>query len=183
MDTLVLSRTWEPDRIITWQDAMSLFFAGRVEIIEEYEDRFVRSVSVKFNMPCVVRFVSGIRFRNGKLKFSRQNVYARDKGECQYCGIDVPRHESTFDHVIPRCMGGKTTWDNIVISCLPCNQRKGGRTPKQARMALRNKPVRPKRLTDIDRIRFDKSKDIPVQWKDYVPSLRYWNVELENDNV
>jgi len=182
MDTLVLSRTWEVDRVVGWEEAMSLLIAGRVEIVEEYDDRFVRSVSVTFNMPSVVRFISGLRFRNGKVKFSRQNVYSRDKGRCQYCGVHVPRHESTFDHVIPRCKGGKTTWENIVIACLPCNQKKGGRTPKEARMPTRTKPVRPTHISGANRIMLTRDKNVPPSWKNYIRDAQYWNTELESDN-
>ena len=181
MDTLVLSRTWEVDRVVDWQEAMSLLVSGRVEIVEEYDDRFVHSITVTFNMPSVVRFINGLRFRKSKVKFSRQNVYARDKGRCQYCSKKMPRHKSTFDHVIPRCKGGKTTWENIVISCLKCNQKKGGRTPNEARMRPLAVPVRPKYLSDVNKITLTRDKDVPPSWKNYVRDARYWNVELEQD--
>jgi 5-methylcytosine-specific restriction endonuclease McrA len=82
----------------------------------------------------------------------------------------------TYDHVVPRAQGGKTTWENIVSCCIACNNRKSDRTPQQANMLLRKKPIKPnwtpqRRLV----IMFPST---PAQWRDYL----YWNSELENDN-
>lgn len=181
MDTLVLSRTWEADRIVTWQTAMSLLMSGRAEIVEEHEDRYVRTVTVKFQMPSVIRFVSGMRRRKGKIKFSRQNVYSRDMGLCQYCLTHVPRGDSTFDHVVPKSKGGLTTWENIVIACLPCNQKKGSQTCKEAGMFPKNKPTRPTHLTDLGELTFSRDSRVPDSWRNYVREQRYWNVALEQD--
>lgn len=181
MDTLVLSKTWEADRVVTWQKAMSLLWSGRAEIVEEHEDRYVRSVTVKFQMPSVIRFVSGMRHRNGKIKFSRQNVYSRDKGLCQYCSTRVNRGDSTFDHVVPKSKGGLTTWENIVISCYKCNQKKGNKSCHEARMFPKNKPVRPTYLPDMGELTFSQDNRMPESWKNYIREQRYWNVALEQD--
>ena len=74
--------------------------------------------------------------------FTRFNVFLRDRFSCQYCGNE---QHLTFDHVTPRRLGGRTTWENILTACAPCNMRKGGRTPQEAGMKLIKKPVRPKR--------------------------------------
>src|SRR5688572_2120221 len=146
METLLLSHAYEPVDRISWQRAITLWWMDKVEILEEYEDREIRSVSFAMRMPSVVRFLTAFRSRKRSVKFSRENVYTRDHGMCQYCGKKVPRMEATYDHVMPRKLGGETRWDNVVIACLPCNQRKGGRTPEQAGMKLRCKPVKPKTL-------------------------------------
>ena len=65
--------------------------------------------------------------------FTRFNLFLRDKFACQYCGSG---NDLTFDHVVPRAQGGRTTWENVVTACAPCNLKKGGRTPKQAGMPL-----------------------------------------------
>ena len=131
---------------VHWQRAVALLFQGKVEVVEEYDDKEIRSITFTLKMPSVVRFLRAIRGKKKAVKFSRQNVYARDGGRCQYCISKVARFEATYDHVVPRAHGGKTTWENIVIACVPCNQRKGGRTPAQAGMRLRTLPVRPKKL-------------------------------------
>jgi 5-methylcytosine-specific restriction endonuclease McrA len=61
---------------------------------------------------------------------------------CQYCGRQGGT--LTLDHVMPRRLGGRDTWENLVAACRPCNQRKGGRTPEEARMPLRRRPFEPR---------------------------------------
>ncbi|MBL8955201.1 MAG: HNH endonuclease, partial [Myxococcaceae bacterium] len=128
MDTLVLNATYEPLCRISWQRAITLLFNGKVEVVDEYEDKTVRSVTFELKMPSVVRFLRLLKRRKPVVRFSRENVYARDGGKCQYCTRPVSRAEATYDHVTPRRLGGVTSWDNIVIACVACNQKKGGRT-------------------------------------------------------
>jgi 5-methylcytosine-specific restriction endonuclease McrA len=84
----------------------------------------------------------------------------------------MPTEELTYDHVLPKSRGGKTEWENIVTCCIPCNRRKGGRTPEEAHMKLVRKPSRP---TWIPALRITIGyRDIPHNWRDYL----YWNIEL-----
>jgi 5-methylcytosine-specific restriction endonuclease McrA len=179
MDTLVLSAGYEPVARVSWQRAVTLLWEGKVEVVEEYEDRTVRSVTLEFKVPAVIRFLMAIRNRKKAIKFSRENVYTRDGGKCQYCLQKVPRHEATYDHVIPRVQGGKTTWENVVICCMGDNQRKGGRTPKEAGMRLASVPMRPKKLPDTWRQTFTYRKDDPECFRKWLRDVAYWNGELE----
>jgi 5-methylcytosine-specific restriction endonuclease McrA len=106
-------------------------------------------------------------------------VFARDSGRCQYCQVKVSRFEATYDHVVPRAQGGKTTWENIVIACVSCNQKKGGRTPTQASMKLRTAPVRPKKLPEVLTITFTFQAGMPDSWRTWLRDVAYWNAELE----
>lgn len=181
METLVLNASFEPVARITWQRAISLLFLGKVEVVEEYEDRTVRSVSFEFKVPSVVRFIRMLTRRRTVVRFSRENVYARDHGRCQYCQRKVTRAEGTYDHVLPRTQGGRTCWENIVIACVPCNQRKGGRTPQQAGMRLACDPVRPKHLPDSLRVTLQFQKGMPNSWKNWLRDMTYWHGSLEED--
>ena len=181
MDTLVLSQSYQPIGRISWQRAITLIFQEKVEVIEEYTDRRVHSVTVSFQVPSIVRFLKRITRRRKAVKFSRENVYERDHGRCQYCGKRVSRADSTYDHVTPRSLGGQTKWENIVIACVPCNQKKGGRTPAQAGMRLRSKPVRPKRLSNTWRVTVTWQEGMPLSWRDFLRSYTYWNEELRED--
>jgi 5-methylcytosine-specific restriction endonuclease McrA len=78
------------------------------------------------------------------LPLTRRTVIARDLYTCQYCGAQPGRAELTIDHVLPRSRGGKTTWENAVTACKPCNHKKRDRTPEEAEMTLRAKPSRPR---------------------------------------
>lgn len=181
MDTLVLSAAFEPLERISWQHAMTLLVAGRVEIVEEYQDRHVRTVRCVLAMPSVLRFVHALKWRGRGLRFSRQNVYLRDGGRCQYCQRVVPRHATTYDHVIPRSRGGRTGWDNIVIACLACNQRKGNRTPEEAAMPLARRPTKPKHLPDQRGVILTWDQGMPLTWRQYLVDVRYWSDALETE--
>lgn len=179
METLVLSQSYEPVARVPWQRAVMLIWQGKVEVVEEYEDRLIRSVTVEIKMPSVIRFVRAMRKGSKGIRFSRDNVYLRDNARCQYCGQKVSRPEATYDHVLPRAQGGKTTWENVVIACVPCNQRKGCRTPTQAGMALRTTPARPTKVADSMRFTFVYEKGMPLSWRKFLRDVAYWHTELE----
>jgi 5-methylcytosine-specific restriction endonuclease McrA len=181
METLVLNAGWQPVTRIPWQRAITLLFLGKVELVEEYEDKTIRSVTFEVKMPSVVRFLRMLKRRKPVIRFSRENVYARDHGRCQYCSKPVTRAEATYDHVVPRSQGGGTHWENIVIACVPCNQAKGGKTPEQARMRLFTAPVKPTKLPQAIRLTFTWSKGMPSTWKNWLRDLTYWHGSLEED--
>jgi len=183
METLVLTASYEPVARVSWKRAVTLLFDGKVEVIEEYEDRFVRSITLEIKMPSVIRFLRAVRARKQMPKFSRENVYARDNGRCQYCAKKVPRQEATYDHVVPRALGGKTTWENVVICCVPCNQKKGARLAADVGMRLHSIPRRPRKLPDAWRMTFTFQTGMPHSWKSWLRDFSYWNGELENDNT
>jgi 5-methylcytosine-specific restriction endonuclease McrA len=179
METLVLNATYQPVCRVPWQRAITLLFSGKVEVVDEYEDKTIRSVTFEIRMPSVVRFLKLLKRVKPVIRFSRENVYARDRGTCQYCARPVTRAEATYDHVVPRALGGKTSWDNIVIACVKCNQKKGGRTPAQARMQLKVEPVKPARLPDSLRLTFTWDKGMPASWRNWLRDMTYWHGALE----
>ena len=168
---LLLNITYEPLKVINWRKAITLFLLGKVEVLEEY-GREIHSVSFVVKLPSVVRLLRMVKRPSTPVKFSRQNIYSRDKYTCQYCGSRFPPNDLTYDHVIPKSRGGKTIWNNIVTCCINCNRKKGGRTPAEAHMQLIRKPRRPEWLPAL-RITIGV-RDVPQSWRDYL----YWNVEL-----
>lgn len=139
---LLLNSSFEPLKIISWQRAVTMFFTGKIEVVEEY-DHHIRSVSLLIRAPAVVRLLRFVRIGRKSPPLCRSNILARDNFQCQYCARQLSTREATLDHVVPRSKGGKTLWDNIVCCCATCNRKKGGRTPAEARMMLLSKPVRP----------------------------------------
>lgn len=162
---LLLNATYEPLRVISWKRAVTLLTLQKVEVLETY-DREVRSVTLAIRLPAVVRLLHLVRFRNHTIRFSRQNIYLRDKHQCQYCGRIMDACDLTYDHVVPRSHGGKTAWENIVTCCLHCNKKKGGRTPTQARMHLireaRKPSWHPMLMITL------KISHTPSSWRDYL---------------
>jgi len=110
---LLLNITYEPLKIINWKKAITMLFLGKVEVLEEY-DREIHSVSFAIKLPSVVRLLKMVKKPKKPVKFSRQNIYARDRYQCQYCGARFSPEDLTYDHVIPKSRGGKTKWENIV---------------------------------------------------------------------
>jgi 5-methylcytosine-specific restriction endonuclease McrA len=174
--TLLLNATFEPLKIISWQRAVTLISQGKVEVIDSY-DRDIRGVSITFKLPSILRLLKLVTIRRStrEVRFSRVNIYRRDKYTCQYCGVKSPAEELTFDHVVPQVQGGMATWENIVTACLTCNNKKGGRTPREAKMRLIRVPVKPA-WTPVVTITLGM-RNAPLSWRDYL----YWNVELTND--
>ncbi len=135
----------------------------------------VRTPSRTIRLPRVILLTFFDKLPCKELKLTRNNVFERDKNQCQYCSKVFPREELNLDHVIPRHAGGRTTWENIVCSCVKCNSRKANRLPHAAGMRLIHKPVRPKWRPVISLILGVQQRE---RWKDFL-ELAYWNVELE----
>lgn len=108
------------------------------------EGDWLRTVGGEIRAPRVIRLLQFDGHHRRVLRFNRRNLFARDEHRCQYCGHRFTPDELSFDHVVPRSQGGETNWENVVCSCLPCNSRKGGRTPQEARMRLLRHPAQPK---------------------------------------
>ena len=130
--------SYYPLSLWSWQSAVKAVFLERVNIVSEYE-RVIHSPSFEMRLPSVISLKDYIKPAKYPA-FTRFNLFLRDRFECQYCGDE---RELTFDHVIPRAYGGRTTWENVATACAPCNVRKGGRTPAEAHMALRSRPFQP----------------------------------------
>ncbi len=165
--TLLLNATYEPLRILHWQRAVTLLWREKVEVLEVH-DRQIHGVSRSISLPSVMRLHSIIRLRDRHraVKFSRVNIFTRDRYCCQYCTKAFRTAELTFDHILPISRGGRKTWENIVTACWRCNNRKSGRTPKEAGMRLLKKPLRP-RWNQMAAVTSD-IRDAPESWRDYL---------------
>jgi 5-methylcytosine-specific restriction endonuclease McrA len=128
-------------------------------------------------VPRVILLVAFDRVPKRHVRFSRFNIFARDRNTCQYCGHVFPRAELNLDHVVPRAHGGTSIWENVVCSCLPCNRRKGGRSPEEAGMGLLRKPFRPQ-WTPFMLETF--SMRHYHEWLPFLSTVdaAYWNAEL-----
>lgn len=130
----------------SWQNAICLLYEGKAETVEETK-KIVRNFdrTIEIIVPIMIRVVKFIRKRfKQSVPYSKRNVFMRDNQICQYCGFRIDDiNGCTVDHVIPKSHGGKSVFENCVTACKPCNHRKADRTPSQAEMYLKRKPVRP----------------------------------------
>lgn len=177
-DTLVLDVGYRPIEVMSWQVAIvKVLLDKTAAVVEEHPDRYINTVKWTIKMPSVIRLLKPVK-RSRVVKFSRHNVFIRDNNVCQYCGHKFPRSAINIDHVLPRAQGGRTTWENVVCSCIDCNSRKGCRTPAQAQMRLLRAPVRPKKLADGGSF-MSYRIGMPESWQTYLRNAIYWDAELE----
>lgn len=158
----------------TWQDAVKAVFLDRVSVLSEY-DREVRSPNFAMRLPSVIAlrdFIPSARTP----AFTRFNVFLRDAFTCQYCDHRRSAQELTFDHVIPRARGGRTSWENVVTACSPCNLLKGSKLPRECDMIPRQEPRRPTSWELQDKGRGFPPNYLHESWRDFL----YWDAELEN---
>ncbi|MGZ8363029.1 MAG: HNH endonuclease [Caulobacteraceae bacterium] len=162
--------SYYPLSLWPWQDVVKAVFLDRVEVVDTY-DHVIHSPSFEMRLPSVVSLKQYVA-QNRAPAFTRFNLFLRDSFSCQYCtrGEDL-----TFDHVIPRSRGGRTTWENIVTACARCNLSKGGHTPREAAMQPRYPPRRPTSHELQERGRKFPPHHLHASWLDYL----YWDVPLE----
>ena len=164
---LVLNRLWQPVNIVGIRRAFGLLTQENAQVINTADGSFrtmnlaewvqfsldnppedehgcISTVALRLRLPSVVLLSYFDRVPIKEVRFSRRAIFERDDFHCQYCARRFAEAELTMDHVIPRHLGGRTSWENIVTSCIYCNSEKANRMPHQAGMALQKKPVRPK---------------------------------------
>ena len=190
---LVLNRSWVAVQIATARRAISLLYQGLARAVHpsdyslydfdhwcELSDafgagRFVQTARLRVRIPEVILLKTFNGFVRNEIRFSRRNIFERDKNTCQYCGKRLPKSELTLDHVIPRSRGGYDCWENLVLACVACNVRKANRTPDEAAMPLIRLPVKPTWLPQL-------GSRVPthqlVGWQRFVDAA-YWDVELQ----
>jgi len=198
-NVLVLNKHYMAIRIVGAKRAFSLLFRDVAEVVSVEQDRYanydfqswcevsqfkrhfepdghdwVSTVNFYIAVPRIIRLLFYDRLPRSDVKFNRRNIFARDKNRCQYCGKKFPTCELSLDHVIPRSLGGKSIWENIVCACAECNIKKAGRTPKQAAMTLIRKPLKPKRNPLLHIHLGDQRYR---SWKQFLDHA-YWSVEL-----
>jgi 5-methylcytosine-specific restriction endonuclease McrA len=138
------------------------------------QGRFINTVSLRIRIPEVILLKGFNDFIRHEVRFSRRNIFERDKNTCQYCGRRMPKSDVTLDHVVPRSRGGIDSWENLVLACMECNVRKGNRTPEEAHMPLFRKPTKPAWLPTLG-TRLPTSQ--LNSWQRFVDTA-YWDVEL-----
>jgi 5-methylcytosine-specific restriction endonuclease McrA len=190
---LVLNRVYQPVHITSVRRAFAMLYQGAARAIDAQFQTFdfdswsalsaaahedaIGAVGRRIRVPRVIVLLAYDRMPRARVRFSRFNIYARDDNTCQYCGQRWARADLNLDHVVPRSRGGSTTWENVVCSCVPCNLRKGGRTPEEAGMRLLRAPARP-RWTPM--FRSATRRAFYREWRPFLSlaDAAYWNAEL-----
>ncbi len=191
---LVLNKSFLPIQVTSVRRAFCLLYSGIAKAVNsqyetfDYEswshitlernDETVGLVDRVIKVPRVILLLAYDRVPRRRVRFSRYNIFARDKNTCQYCGQRFHRSELNLDHVVPRSQGGTSTWENVVCSCHECNRQKGGRTPGQARMKLVFQPRRPSWTPPLNVALHEIMRKEWAPFLDFMVDVSYWNTEL-----
>jgi len=192
---LVLNNVYQAVQITGVRRAFRLFYAGRARAVArdfrtydfenwcdlppgaDYET--IVTPRREIRIPRVIQLVHYDRVPRRDVRFTRRNIFFRDRNRCQYCGKVFPQAELNLDHVVPLSRGGISSWENVVCACIPCNSRKGNRTPHEAGMHLVRQPKRPAGHPVLRTGWIGPRYD---EWKTFL-DVAYWNVELSEDLV
>lgn len=189
MQTLILNQHYRPHEVTDWKDAVTRMFSHKIEVLVQYDEvigcidrqtlstfpelkRALRQVigtdaeRIDIKVPAVAVIRRKLSHTKSGVKFSKINVCLRDDFRCQYCGEKLPMSQLNYDHVQPRSKGGKTVWENIVMSCYPCNDKKGNNLVHEVGMKLLSVPTKPKVLPMNEP--FIDVKRAPEEWKPYL---------------
>lgn len=139
-DVLVLNFNFEPINVCTIRRAIGLIMVQKAILVLNGRGE-IHSAQQVFPCPSVIRLHNMIRRPRPHVTLTRREILRRDNYTCQYCGKHST--ELTVDHIMPRHLGGKHTWENVVAACPSCNHRKGGRTLGEASMQLHHHPHEP----------------------------------------
>lgn len=164
--------SYYPLSIWPWQEAVKAIFRETVVVLSEYA-RVVRSPGLEMNLPAVLVLKDYVHMERTPA-FTRYNVFLRDGWTCQYCGSRFKTDELTFDHVIPRSLGGRTSWANIVTACRCCNSKKGDSLPQECKMYPLSQPREPSMIELQERGRKYPHHELHESWSDFL----YWDTEL-----
>lgn len=207
---LVLNKSWLPVGADTVCKAIGKLFADKCSILcpdtftphslESWisqdlkaTDKVIKTASFDFKVPEVIVVKEFNSIPKQIVHCSRKNLWKRDKGMCQYCSKKLKTTDMTIDHLLPKSRGGKTCFENCVISCIKCNVKKDNKTPVEAGMKLK-KLVRTKNGIEFEvytapkiphwspAYAIKKNQNIPPSWGKFVQNLiddLYWNIELE----
>lgn len=164
---LVLNSDYEPLNVCHRRRAIVLVLLGKAEILHA-RDRTLKGTSGTYPDPSVVKLRYHVRRTQPELKLSRRTVFARDNYTCQYCGVQT--RDLTIDHVVPRRLGGRTVWENVVAACRRCNTRKSDKPLDQSGLRLRRPPRRPRYIPYISLSQYVAGRQ-NQHWRTYLPEF------------
>ncbi len=192
---LVLNSLYQAVQVTGVRRAFRLFYAGRARALApdfssydfenwcdlplRAEDRVIQTPAQAIRIPRVIQLVRYDRLPKREIRFTRRNIFYRDRCSCQYCGKTFPQKQLNLDHVVPLSRGGASSWDNVVCACIACNTKKGARTPLQAGLRLVRRPKKP---AGHPMWRGNWIGPCPDEWRTFLDEA-YWNVELADDVV
>ena len=134
--TIVLNSDYTYLNTVSWKKAVKMIIKEKVEVVKSLSKEIINGdKTYKIPYPVVLRLVKMVSvIYKTRVPFNKRNIFIRDESICKYCGCKPSK--LTIDHVIPKSRGGKSTFENCISSCKPCNNKKNDRTPREAKMKI-----------------------------------------------
>lgn len=165
---LLLNASYQPEGVIDVVRAFLLVWKGSAQMVEIDPNLVLRSQHAIHEVPSVIRLVHYVDVRKRRRESGKQRfrIFVRDGFRCQYCAKRFAPTLLTLDHIVPRSRGGSDEPENLAASCIPCNQRKGNRTPDEARMPLLATPSALR--YGLDRAMLSHYSETRSEWRPYL---------------
>ncbi len=169
MRTLVIDSTWRPINFINDVKAVVMVMKGKVDLVSTWNGESMASISSRLDIPAIIRLKKYVAKNYGPPRFRRKILFARDKMQCQYCSCTLTWRSATIDHVYPKSLGGKTSWNNCVIACFSCNEKKANKTLDQSGMILKTTPAPPSTQHFLNVQDFYTCSKWHPEWENFIP--------------
>jgi len=160
-------------------DFVSYDFDNWCDLPPRAGDSVIKTPTRVIRIPKIIQLVRFDRLPTREVRFTRRNIFYRDKNRCQYCGKVFQQRELNLDHIIPISRGGTSCWENVVCACISCNTKKGDRLPSEAGMTIYRRARKP---AGHPMLRAKWLGPCPDEWRTFLDEA-YWNVELADDIV
>jgi 5-methylcytosine-specific restriction endonuclease McrA len=188
---LVLNADYQPLSVLplslwSWQETIKSLFTGKVQVVDIYPDVEVRAVNIDVPLPSVIALTEYVPQPHQTPAFTRRNVYLRDGYQCQYCAKTYKTMNLSLDHVVPRCVGGKLTWENTVTCCRKCNGRKGSTLPSDLLQVKGMRLIREPQVPSKFQLAAEAEKMVPRSvhstWRPYLGLGRKPEIGKDNEH-
>lgn len=164
---LLLNASYEPLNLVTAPKALALVWRRVAEPLEFDRGRCIRTSQFVFELPSVLRLTEYINIQSKRNRVTnRHRILSRDHYRCQYCGKRGTAFDLTLDHILPKSRGGRFLAENLATACQRCNNRKGDRTPEEARMPLLTNPAA--MFYGLERVELQRAAESRPEWRKYI---------------
>jgi len=180
-EVLILNKSWNPIRIQTVLDAITLVYRKRAAFInvQNYEvygwdnwvkippkegEEYITTSYFSFKIPKVIVLTHFNDIPVYRVNINKRTIFESDNFICQYSNKKVSLKSGNLDHIIPKSKGGKKTWNNIVCCDAKINSFKNDRTPEEAGLKLLKKPEK----LDYRKTVLTYKEGMPEEWKNFL---------------
>jgi len=158
---LVLNQDYQAIGVCSVERAFVLVLLKKAEMLSDNPAKRLKSVQQDFQFPSIIRLQRYVNIPYKKVNLSRHNIFKRDRNRCVYCNS---KENLTIDHVVPKSLGGKDSWENLVTACQKCNAKKSNLPLEETGLSLRHEPFRPSFVMFLSNFAGDVRED----WKPYL---------------